>query len=118
MQQGGMMGGIEQARREAFDPQGPKGMGLPPQGNNPQTQGPKPQGIDKGYEIPINMMKHPGGIGGMMGGGEGSLGYNQQTGIGQQGGLMGQPLSPEQQQIMELQNKKKRQMELQAFSSK
>mgnify|MGYP003640136140 FL=1 len=52
-------------------------------------------------------MKHPGGIGGMMGGGQGS------RGIDQQGGLMGKPLSPEQQQVMDLQNKKRRQMEMQ-----
>jgi hypothetical protein len=65
-------------------------MGQPPQGNNPQSQ---VQGVG----------------GSMMG--------QTQTGIAQQGGLMGQNqnMSPEQQQVMEAQNKKKRQMGMQSF---
>ena len=84
LQQGGMMGGKElspmrgmgtSGDQDAFNnQQGGKGqlLGLPPQGNNPQT-------------------------------------------LGQQGGLMGQPLSPEQKQVMDLQNKKRRQMGMQSY---
>jgi len=127
LQQGGMMGGImggkAQAQRQAFDPQRPGGMGLPPQGNNPQTQGPKPQGMkDWGREIPINTMKHPGGIGGMAGmatSGDQDAFNNQQGGkggIGQQGGLMAQgQLTPEQQQQAEAMHKKRQQMQMQSF---
>ena len=65
-------------------------MGQPSQGNNPQSQ---VQGVG------------------------GSVMGQTQTGIAQQGGLMGQNqnMSPEQQQIIEAQDKKKRQMGMQSF---
>jgi len=100
LQQGGMMGAQQ--------------LNQPPQGNQQQAmmqnkaEEAKQMG-QGGYDMTVNAMKHPGGIGGMMGQG--------QAGIPQQGGLMGQNqnMSPEQQQVMEAQNKKRRQMEMQSF---
>jgi len=87
LQQGGMMGGIS-----------PR-----PQGNNPETQGKKPQGMmgQGGYDMPISGMKHP-------------------NGIAQQGGMMGQntPMSPEQQQAGDAIQKKRQQAQMQMFMPK